>query len=39
MNRIGTSDDIARAVLFLACGDAGYVTGIELSVDGGSTQV
>jgi NAD(P)-dependent dehydrogenase (short-subunit alcohol dehydrogenase family) len=39
MDRMGTGDDIARVALFLASDDAGYVTGIELTVDGGSAQV
>jgi 3alpha(or 20beta)-hydroxysteroid dehydrogenase len=34
--RIGTPDDIAGAVLFLASDDAAYITGTELVVDGGS---
>ena len=37
--RIGTPEDIARAALFLACDDSSYVTGIELTVDGGWAQV
>ena len=35
MGRIGTPDDIARVVLFLASNDAGYVTGQTITVDGG----
>jgi 3alpha(or 20beta)-hydroxysteroid dehydrogenase len=34
--RIGTVDDVAGAVLFLASDDAAYITGTELVVDGGS---
>lgn len=37
--RIGTGDDIAKAALFLASDDSSYVTGIELTVDGGWAQV
>ncbi len=37
MGRQGTAWDIARAALFLASDDAGYITGIELVVDGGLT--
>jgi len=37
MRRRGTSDDIARAVLFLISDLAGYVTGQVLAVDGGTS--
>jgi len=35
LNRFGTSDDVAGAVLFLASGRADYITGQVLIVDGG----
>jgi len=35
--RLGTAQDIASAVLFLASQDAGYITGQTLTVDGGLT--
>ena len=33
--RLGTSEDVGRAAAFLASGDADYVTGTALLVDGG----
>jgi NAD(P)-dependent dehydrogenase (short-subunit alcohol dehydrogenase family) len=38
LGRLGTADDVARAVLFLAGDDAAYVTGQNLLVDGGVTH-
>ncbi|MBX3176752.1 MAG: 3-oxoacyl-[acyl-carrier-protein] reductase [Candidatus Hydrogenedentes bacterium] len=35
MKRVGTPEDIAFAVAFLAAPEAGYITGTTLSVDGG----
>ena len=37
IGRGGEQNDIARAVLFLASDDAGFITGTELIVDGGLT--
>lgn len=37
MNRLGTSQEIASAVLYLASREAGYATGAILSMDGGYT--
>jgi NAD(P)-dependent dehydrogenase (short-subunit alcohol dehydrogenase family) len=39
LGRPGTPEEVARAVVFLASDDSGYVTGTELSVDGGVAQV
>jgi len=38
MGFMGTAWDIAHAVLFLASGEARYITGTEILVDGGVTQ-
>ena len=35
LGRVGTPDDIAAAVLFLASDDAAWITGVTLPVDGG----
>jgi NAD(P)-dependent dehydrogenase (short-subunit alcohol dehydrogenase family) len=37
LGRLGLVDDIAQAVLYLACDDAAFVTGASLAVDGGFT--
>jgi NAD(P)-dependent dehydrogenase (short-subunit alcohol dehydrogenase family) len=39
LGRLGAPDEIAKAVVFLACDDSSYITGTELFVDGGMAQV
>jgi len=39
LGRLGTPDEIAKAVVFIASDDSSYITGIELFVNGGFAQV
>src|SRR5882672_1559296 len=39
LGRLGTPNEVAKAVAFLASDDSSYVTGAELFVDGGFAQV
>lgn len=39
MERMGTPDEVAKVVSFLASDDSSYITGIELFVDGGLAQI
>jgi 2-hydroxycyclohexanecarboxyl-CoA dehydrogenase len=38
MRRLGRPEEVAAAIAFLACEDAGYITGQTLSVSGGLTM-
>ena len=39
LGRVGTPEEVAKAVLFLASSDADYITGQTLSVNGGLSMV
>lgn len=39
MGRVGRPDEIAAAILFLACDESSYATGTALVIDGGDTAV
>ena len=39
LGRVGTTDEIAKAAVFLASEDSSFVNGVELFSDGGMTQV
>ena len=35
LRRLGTAEDVAKAVMFLASEDAAYISGQEIAIDGG----
>jgi NAD(P)-dependent dehydrogenase (short-subunit alcohol dehydrogenase family) len=39
LGRMGTAWDVAHAVLFLSSDDAGFITGVNLPVDGGALTI
>ncbi len=39
LGRVGTPNEIAKAVVFLACDDSSFVSDMELFVDGGIAQI
>lgn len=39
MKRMGTAEEVAKTVAFLASDDSSYITGVDLDVDGGMAQL
>lgn len=39
MKRLGTAEEVAKTVVFLASDDSSYITGVEIDVDGGRGQL
>ncbi|MFM6832353.1 MAG: SDR family NAD(P)-dependent oxidoreductase [Novosphingobium sp.] len=39
IGRMGTAEEVARAVLFLASEEAGFINGVDLCVDGGCIEL
>jgi NAD(P)-dependent dehydrogenase (short-subunit alcohol dehydrogenase family) len=39
MGRMGSPDEVAKVVSFLASDESSFVTGIDLSIDGGMAQI
>lgn len=39
LGRLGAPQEIAKAIIFLATEDSSFITGVELAVDGGVTQL
>jgi NAD(P)-dependent dehydrogenase (short-subunit alcohol dehydrogenase family) len=39
MQRIGRTEEIASAVLFLASEESSFITGVDLPVDGGTVAL
>ncbi|MDX6591353.1 MAG: hypothetical protein QOJ13_549 [Gaiellales bacterium] len=37
LGRLGTAEEVARAIAFLASAEAAYITGVALPIDGGAT--
>jgi len=37
MKRIGTAEEVASLVLFLLSDESGYITGAEMTIDGGAS--
>jgi NAD(P)-dependent dehydrogenase (short-subunit alcohol dehydrogenase family) len=37
LRRLGTPDDVANLIAFLVSDEAGYITGTDITIDGGLT--
>ncbi|RWS01119.1 reductase-like protein, partial [Dinothrombium tinctorium] len=39
LGRVGTVDEVAKTISFLASEDASFITGVTLPIDGGKSQM
>ncbi|TCH98240.1 SDR family oxidoreductase [Roseococcus sp. SYP-B2431] len=39
MRRLGTAEEVAKAILFLSCAESSFTTGAVIEVDGGRVQI
>ena len=39
LGRVGSVDEVAKAIIFLASDDSSFITGVTLAIDGGRSQM